>query len=309
MRSVVVTGATSMLGVSFINECVAQGTKVLALARENSKNLSRLSPSNLVEIVECDLSKMSELSTKMAANQNFDCFYHFGWQGTDKTERYDPQTQLENVQFTLDALNLAKYLGCKKFVGAGSQAEFGRATEKLSPNTPVNPESAYGVAKYSAYKLSKILARKLKIEHVWVRVLSVYGPFDSPDTMIMTGIRQLVEKNRPQYTKGQQLWDYLFSGDAGKAFYLIGEKGKDEALYCLGSGIARPLSDYVKIMRDAVDPRLEVGLGEIEYPANQVMYLCADIENLTKDTGFVPETDFETGIKKTIRWYEEELSK
>ena len=71
----------------------------------------------------------------------------------------------------------------------------------------------------------------------------------------------------------------------------------------IGSGQSRYLKDYITTIRDVVNPNLEIGIGEIDYYPNQVMKLCADIDELTKDTGFLPEVSFEEGIKKTIEWY------
>lgn len=306
MDRVVVTGATSMLGISFIEECIINKTHVLAIVRKNSSKIGHLPSSEFVHVTECDLSELQNLEN---TNDRYYAFYHFGWQGTDKKERNNPFTQLENVKYTLEAVRTAKKLGCAVFIGAGSQAEYGRASTKLSPKTPINPDSSYGIAKYAASKLSLILAVELGIRHIWVRVLSVYGPYDGENTMIMSGIRQLLSKQRPQYTKGEQLWDYLYSGDAARAFYLMGENTRSNAIYCLGSGNARPLYEYIGIMRNAVDPTMKIGLGEIEYTDNQVMYLCADIENLSRDTGFLPRIDFETGISKTIKWYRENMIK
>lgn len=45
-----------------------------------------------------------------------------------------------------------------------------------------------------------------------------------------------------------QRWDYLYSKDAGRAYYLIGEKGRNGAVYCVGSGQARPLKEYIEEM-------------------------------------------------------------
>ena len=53
--------------------------------------------------------------------------------------------QEPNIQYTMDAVCLAKRLGCKLFVGAGSQAEYGRVDGKIGSNTPVNPEVAVWV--------------------------------------------------------------------------------------------------------------------------------------------------------------------
>ena len=308
MNRIVVTGATSMLGIALIQECIRNNTEVLAIVRIRSPHLGRLPSSALLRVVSCDLADLSRFPVSTEQDQKCVVFYHFGWRGTDKKERDNPDTQLENVKYTLDAVRLAHRLGCRVFVGAGSQAEYGRTDADLTPETPVHPESAYGITKFAASKLSLLLAKDLGMIHVWARVLSVYGPYDGEHTMIMSGIRQLLSGERPKYTKGEQMWDYLYCEDAARAFYLMGEKAKGHAVYCLGSGIARPIRDYITLLRNAVDPTLEVELGEIEYPDNQVMHLCANIQSLSTDTGFVPRIPFETGIKKTIEWYKETMN-
>ena len=52
-----------------------------------------------------------------------------------------------------------------------------------------------------------------------------------------------------------------------------------------------------------IDPKLEIGIGELDYYPNQVMHLAADITELANDTGFKPTVSFEEGIQKTIAWY------
>ena len=86
-----------------------------------------------------------------------------------------------------------------------------------------------------------------------------------------------------------------------------GIKSRDGAIYPLGSGQARPLREYFEMLRDAVDPALPLGLGEIPYPPNQVMHLEADISQLTRDTGFKPATPFETGIRRVVEQYRQRL--
>ena len=55
-------------------------------------------------------------------------------------------------------------------------------------------------------------------------------------------------------------------------------------------------------MRDEIQPGLLLKLGAKPYAPKQVMYLCADISELRKDTGFEPQYSFEEGIRRTIEW-------
>lgn len=80
----------------------------------------------------------------------------------------------------------------------------------------------------------------------------------------------------------------------------MAERGKDGAVYPIGSGSVRPLKEYFEEARDAVDPSLPLGIGMLPYPVNQIMHLQADISSLTRDTGWVPAVSFEEGIRKTV---------
>ncbi len=210
--------------------------------------------------------------------------------------------QNENVKYTLDAVNVAHKLGCSVFIGAGSQSEFGHVSGVLRPDMPCKPDNGYGAAKLSACNLSRVLCHNLKIRHIWCRILSLYGPYDASYTMVMSGIYKMLKGVRPQYTKGEQIWDYIYSKDAARAFRLVAEKGKDGEIYCLGTGETRTLREFIYAIRDAINPSLDIGIGELEYYPNQVMHLEADISNLTEDIGFVPEYSFEEGIRETIKW-------
>ena len=96
------------------------------------------------------------------------------------------------------------------------------------------------------------------------------------------------------------MWDYIYSSDAANALYLIGEKGKDKAVYCIGSGKKRPLREYVEIIKKETGFEGEPKFFERPYSDTQVMFLCADIKELSEDTGFSPLVSFEEGIRRTI---------
>lgn len=302
MKSIVLTGATSMLGVALIKECIRLGTNVLAVIRPDSSNKYRLPESSLVQLLECDHKDLHKLPN--LANGEFDCFYHFAWEGTDKAQRDDAFIQERNIAGTLYAAQAAKELGCKAFVGSGSQAEYGRADGLIAPGTRTNPENAYGIAKLVAGNLSRQYCGQHAVRFAWGRICSVYGEYDHSDTMIMYLIKTLLAGERPSLTKCGQMWDYLYCGDAADAFYRIGEKGN--GIYCVGSGSMQPLKEYVEIISGLIDHKIDVGFGEKDYSHHQVMKLCADISSLKQDTGFAVKTDFTSGIKKTINWYKRE---
>ena len=151
--------------------------------------------------------------------------------------------------------------------------------------------------------MSRIRCEQLGIRHCWGRILSVYGPYDNDYTMVMSAIIGMSNNERMSFTKGEQVWDYIYSEDCAKALYFIALKGIHGKAYTIGSGKPRLLREYIVAIKDAINPGLEIGLGEKEYYPNQVMKLVADIDALKEDTGFKPDYSFEEGIRKTITWY------
>ncbi len=300
MKNVIITGPTGAVGVSLIQELIAHNIEVTAICRPASKRLGSIPKHPLVRIVECGVDQL--LTLKDQLDHDYDAFYHFAWDGTYGDSRQDLYRQANNILYTLDAVHLAHAAGCSVFVGAGSQSEFGHVEGVLHPDMPCAPDNGYGIAKLDAGRMSRLECRKLGIRHEWCRIVSLYGPFDGQYTMVMSGIYKMLRGERPQYTKGDQVWDYIYSKDAARAFRLVAEKGKDGSIYCFGTGKPRLLKDYILAIRDAVNPELEVGLGELPYYPNQVMHLEADISNLTEDTGFVPQYSFEEGIRETVEW-------
>ena len=296
MKSIVITGATGMIGSALTRCILEQGMNVLCIIRKNTVRLGNLPQSERLKIIYANLFEYNRLEIP----GNYDTFYHFAWEETVGIDRDSADAQVVNIQYTLDAVRLAKRLGCKKFIGIGSQAEYGLVAEPLKPETPANPESAYGITKYAAGKLSRLLCAQLGMQFNWARILSVFGLSDGLHTLIMYTINKLQAGQQPEFTKCEQIWDYLYCDDAAKALLAVGEKGIDGKTYSLGSGKGKKLSEYLTSIRDIVAPDATLRFGDKPYYPHQPMYLVADISELTKDTGWTPEISFEEGIRKLV---------
>lgn len=300
MKKVIITGPTGAIGIALIQTLIKYDVEVTAVCHCGSSRISRIPVSEKVKIVQCDLDNMKSLTATL--ENDYDVCYHLAWACTTGDSRNNVDAQLKNIQYTIDVVEAAKALGCRRFIGAGSQAEYGRYKGMLNQEAPVFPENGYGIAKLCAGQLSRIRCVQLGMEHIWTRVLSVYGPCDGDNTLVMSMIRQLLKGEKPSCTKGEQIWDYIYSKDAANAFYLLGNRGKSDKIYCIGSGKGILLAEYIKVIRDCIDPKQEIGFGDIPYSEKQVMYLCADIGDLSDDTGFHPAYSFEAGIKETVAW-------
>ncbi len=313
MNKAIITGPTGAIGIALIKRLLKENIGVTAVCHKGSVRIKDIPDSPLVNVVECDLNRLNELQVILKNQDLSDAvFYHFGWDGTFGNTRNNVEGQIKNIQFTIDAVEVAHSLGCKRFIGAGSQAEYGRVNPndfpKLTSLTPTFPENGYGIAKLCAGNMSRIKCEQLGMEHIWTRILSVYGPHDGKNTLVSSMIRKLQNGEHVSCTAGEQMWDYLYASDAGEAFYLLGKANAEKVngnTYVIGSGEGKPLREYMDIIRDSVDACAELGVGEIPYADKQVMHLVADISELQRDTGFRPKVPYDEGIRYTAKWIKE----
>ena len=298
MKAVIVTGATSMLGIATIQKCIENNVRVTALSRRNSRRKKYLPQSALLSLTECDLNALNEITLP---EENYDVFYHFGWGFTDRSTRDDPVLQSKNIKYTLDAVQMAHKYGCKKFVGAGSQAEYGFHNEMITENTSVRPEVCYGYTKYAAGKLAEKLCDRLGIICIWTRTFSVYGKYDGENTMISYALRQYRKGQSASFSSGMQMWDFLFEEDAGEYFYLLGEKTDRSIVVNVASGNAKLLREYIKEMADALNGKNEGRPFQYELEESINMSLNGiypNVDRLREITGYIPQINFVEGIKR-----------
>lgn len=296
----VITGSTGAVGMALIQKCIQEQRPALLICHRGSKRNTYIPKSPNIRILEYNLEELDKLQTE--ALGSYEVFYHLGWMGSYGEGRNDMKLQLENIACTLKAVELAVRLGCTTFVGTGSQAEYGRVDGVLSPETPARPENGYGMAKLCAGQMSRELCRQHGVKHIWARLLSVYGPYDREETMVQSSLRKMLDGKEVLLTPGEQLWDYLYSGDAAEMLWRLAQNGEDGRIYCLGSGKTARLRDYVEIMKQETKTKSEIKVGALPYREGQVMRLQADLSATTKATGYIPDTEFTQGIRNTIEW-------
>ena len=300
MEKIIITGATSMVGVALIKAALQDISvkKIYAVVRPGTEKTERIPVDPRVTVTACDISNYENLSEIIS--DTCDVFYHLAWPRTATYEETceDILLKCENIGIVIKAVQAAAALGCTKFVGAGSQSEYGIShVGKLSPEIACKPVRADGIIHLAAGELAQILCKKSGMSCIWMRIFSIYGKYDRPNSLISSTIARLKKGEHCSFTLSEQIWDFLAAEDAGRAFYLVGKKVKGNRIYCLGSGEEKPLREYIETIRDIVSPNVKLGFGEIPYPADPVMYLCADITALQQGAGWSPMIEFEQGIR------------
>jgi UDP-glucose 4-epimerase len=300
MKNIVVTGATSFIGVSLTNRLIRDGYRVFAVVRPGSANLYRLSGSNSLRVIELDMDNIAALPDMVS--ENIEMFFHLAWEGTRAPYRDNPELQQRNYHNSMRAIEAAVELKSRVFVGAGSQAEYGKFNGKVDETYRTQPVTEYGKAKLNTYRHGVERANCVHMDFVWSRIFSVYGEYDYPSTLIMTCIGKMLKNEVVPLTRCVQKWDYLYVDDAADALVRLGQKGKNGEVYNIASGVSKPLKDFVLEIKAIVGSQSELGFGLVPYGKEGPVSFEPNINKIRVDLGWYPQTDFEIGVRRIIRY-------
>ena len=265
MRALV-TGATGFLGSHLVERLVDDGADVAVLVRPTtdpwriSRCLEQITP------IPGDLTKLDECSGEIARFAP-DVVFHLGWHGVDNAHRNDVRQIEVNLGATARLAQLAIRVGCRAFVGTGSQAEYGPQNCRLPESAATMPTTMYGAAKLAAYHLCRVMMASSRVRFAWVRVFSCYGPKDNPGWLIPSLIESLLTRRRMPLTAGEQLWDCTYAADAAQAIALVGSSELRRGRIQLGFGQSRRAETHCRVHSRSHRPFASVGIWGITLPA------------------------------------------
>lgn len=303
MKKAIVSGANGFVGSAVVNELVKSGYEVYALARENHHE--QVPDHDQVHFIPFSLENISELEEKISTDE-YEAFYHFAWNGSAGSARADTDLQLKNAQWTVDCLKVAKKLGCKRFVPAGSIMEHETISATYTQENKPGLGYIYGGGKVAAHIMCMSAAVQEGIELVWPKITNAYGPGERSPRLVNSTIRKCIAGETPQFTAGTQHYDFVYIDDVARAFRLIGEKGIAFHHYLIGSGHAKALKEFLLEMQAAIAPELEFKFGDIPFTGIDLPLSAFDCTETKKDTGFKAEVSFGEGCRRTMEWWKKE---
>lgn len=303
VKKAIVTGASGFIGNAVCAELAARGIEVIAAVRRGSERSAKMESEFGIRIVESDLSEFGSLDERIP-DRDADVLFHFAWTGSAGALRGDGATQLDNVRYTLDTVKACRKLNCGRFVFASSVMEYETAALMKTEAEP-GIGTLYGSAKIAANYMARATAAHLGVTYLPAVISNVYGPGEDSPRLLNTALRKLLRGEHCSFSPGNQLYDFIYITDAAKAFVAIGEKGRANRTYYIGSLNPKPLKELLLDMRNQVNPSIRLGIGELPFTGVSLTYQEFDIYALRDDTGFTPEVRFADGIQKTIQWLKE----
>lgn len=300
MKKAIVTGANGFVGLAVCKALIKNHIQVIGVVKNGTEDIGRLAELG-VRIVYCDMQDFRNLYN-LIPDRDGDVFYHFAWAGSAGTLRGDSKVQVDNIRYTLDAVLACKDLNCRRFIFAASIMEYEINALMRSEKTP-DVNSLYSTAKLAADYMARTLAGNRDIEYLRCVISNIYGPGEISPRLVNTSLRKMLNREHCSFSSGKQMYDFIYISDAANMFVEIGKSGAANRTYYIGSQKPGPLKDFLCAMRDEIDPKMEIGLGELPFEGVSLSYYQEfDIDGVREDTGYIPKVPFSEGIRRTIQW-------
>ncbi len=186
----------------------------------------------------------------------------------------------------------------------------GTALPLFTEQTAYAPSSPYSSSKASSDHLVRAWRRTYGLPTLVTNCSNNYGPYHFPEKLIPLVILNALDgKPLPIYGKGDQIRDWLYVEDHARALYTVVTQGVPGETYNIGGHNEKQNLDVVHTICDLLDeivPKEGSYRDQITYvtdrPGHDRRY-AIDADKISRELGWKPEETFESGIRKTVRWY------
>ena len=250
-----------------------------------------------------------ELVFSLFEEEKFDAVVNFAAESHVDRSIEDPEvflrTNILGTQVLLDATNK---FGVPRYHQVSTDEVYGdlpldRPDLFFTEDTPIHTSSPYSASKASADLLVMAYHRTFKTPVTISRCSNNYGPYLFPEKLIPVMIANaLADKQLPVYGEGLNVRDWLYVDDHCKAIDMILENGRIGEVYNIGGHNEKANIEVVKTIIKAVGKDESLITYVTDRPGHDMRY-AIDPEKIKNELGWYPETLFNEGIQKTIKWY------
>jgi dTDP-glucose 4,6-dehydratase len=325
MKNMLVTGGCGFIGANFVRYILEESDFTGRIINVDKLTYAG-NPENLKDIRErfpdrylffkadiCDRTRLTEIFD----DYQIDTICHFAAESHVDRSIVSPDDFIQtNIMGTFNLLQLSKerierielfhHISTDEVFG--SLGEEGYFTEK----TPYKPNSPYSASKASSDHLVRAYNKTYGLPVTISNCSNNYGPYQFPEKLIPLMILNALEgKPLPVYGDGKNVRDWLYVRDHCTAIWKIMKDGRRGETYNIGGNNEMENIRLVEMICDILDddlgrlgdrPRRELITFVKDRPGHDRRY-AIDFTKLREELGWMPEETFETGIRKTIRWY------
>tara|TARA_B100000029_G_scaffold180077_1_gene177677 strand:- start:716 stop:1720 length:1005 start_codon:yes stop_codon:yes gene_type:complete len=321
---IIVTGGCGFIGSNFVLKMASNKSNKLLIIDKltyagNQNNLSSIKNESNYNFIKADICDRKHMDD---AINNFqpDAIVHFAAESHVDNSIAGPMDFINtNILGTATLLEIChSYIANNnnffKFLHVSTDEVFGslESTGSFSEKSPYNPSSPYSASKASSDHLVRAWHKTYDFPALITNCSNNYGPYQYPEKLIPLIIKNCIdEKPLPIYGKGKNIRDWLFVGDHCDAIHSVLVDGKIGETYNIGGNNELQNIEIVKHICSIMDEVKPRGNGHsyeklisfvTDRPGHDFRY-SINTSKIKKELGWKPKESFKSGIRKTIKWY------
>lgn len=312
--NILVTGGAGFIGSNFIYHILDKYPEYRVVCLDKltyAGNLSTLKKAldnknfRFVRMDICD----RESVYKLFEEERPDTVVNFAAESHVDRSILDPSIFLQtNIIGTATLMDACLRYGIKRFHQVSTDEVYGdlpidRPDLLFTEETPLHTSSPYSSSKAAADLLALAYFRTYNLPVTISRCSNNYGPYHFPEKLIpLMIVNALADKQLPVYGKGENVRDWLYVEDHCKAIDLILHKGRVGEVYNIGGHNERKNIDIVKTVCRLLGKPESLITYVTDRKGHDMRY-AIDPTKISSELGWLPETNFESGIEKTVEWY------
>lgn len=313
MKKIFVTGGAGFIGSAFVHFVLREITDVEIINFDaltyagNPENLKGLDNSRhrFVKGDICDKKAvLAALPEKADAIFNFAAESH-----VDRSIASACEFVTTNVLGTQVLLDCARAKSVRRFVQISTDEVMGSLPESedafFTEDSPLKPNSPYAASKAAAEHFVRAAHKTFGLDTIITRCGNNYGPRQFPEKLIPLMIANALHNEPlPVYGDGKNVRDWIFVEDHTRAVWLAFLQGKPGAIYNIGARNEKQNIEVVKTILDILGKPHSLINFVKDRPGHDRRY-AIDPTKTETELDWKPQTDWEEGLRKTIRWYQE----
>ena len=311
---ILVTGGAGFIGCNFVYYMLDKHPdyKIVCLDAltyaGNLKSLDKAMDNHNFTFVKGSIAD-KELVNNLFAEEMFDVVVNFAAESHVDRSIENPFIFLEtNVMGTACLLDASKKYGVKRYHQVSTDEVYGdlpldRPDLFFTEDLPLTTSSPYSASKASADLLTLAFHRTYGLPVTISRCSNNYGPYQFPEKLIPLMImKALADESLPVYGEGLNVRDWLYVEDHCKAIDMIIHNGVVGEVYNVGGHNEKQNIEVVKTILNRLS-KPETLITYVKDRAGHDLRYAIDPTKISNALGWFPETDFESGMERTIKWY------
>ena len=311
---ILVTGGAGFIGVNFVYYMLEKYPDYDIVCLDaltyagNLKSLDEAMKNEKFTFVKGSISD-KEFVDSLFAKEKFDTVVNFAAESHVDRSIENPFIFLEtNIMGTACLLEASKKYGVTRFHQVSTDEVYGdlpldRPDLFFTEETPIHTSSPYSSSKASADLLCLAFHRTYGLPVTVSRCSNNYGPYQFPEKLIpLMIVRAQENQSLPVYGEGLNVRDWLYVEDHCKAIDLIIHNGRVGEVYNVGGHNEKQNIEVVRTLLKALD-KPESLITYVKDRAGHDLRYAIDPTKISTELGWLPETKFEDGMARTIRWY------